>query len=783
MPITKPSDFSHLSVKDLIEARDMFHVHLMNKKNVRATAIGRYLIRRTDLDDNGNFHKGPKTRRTLENSLVIDISWPCILVFVERWQEDAELIGENTTDLVPKAVYMPDGRVVPICVVEAPLEIIDGTPVDVDRLRFPENRIGGGYPLIIQSQGVARVASVGCVVTDGHKYYALTNHHVAGEPGEVVYSRFGNQRQPIGVTSGLALGRRPFEELYPGWAGKTTLVNCDVGLIEIDDVTRWKTDVFQLGSFGEVYDLSTLNLDLGLLAEHRLHDGEKHTIAGRVVAYGAASGIMQGEIMALFYRYKSVGGSEFVSDFLIAGPGGGELRTTRGDSGTLWLIADAPSEGDEKPVLRPIALHWGQHDFLTSGESTRRRFSYGLATCLSTVCRELDVDLVRGWNVALPYTWGKVGHYTVAARAIDVLSAADVALHDFMVENLANITFANDKITGGLDTKDNPDLPRNPADGLCPLADVPDIIWKQSKKTTTFGRQGDENPNHYADCDAPSTGGRTLFQICDTKDKLTVDVWNDYYDHIDWQALQLEKPVSKGLICFRVWQIFDYMVAALEAGRADKFIFGAGVLAHYVGDACQPLHSSYMSNGDPADNQTIQYTAKRSSSKHEKGDVYAKVVNPGTGVHTAYEDTMIDARIDTIWRDLTKAGPAEPIDPIESGQDAGFAVLTLMRKTQETIRPKDIVEAYKAANGNENVAQALAEQFEDGTVTCLGRGADYLAAIWTAAWKVGQGATRIADQGLVAPEDLIELYKDRDELPSMHLDTIEPVLAAQPVHV
>ena len=64
----------------------------------------------------------------------------------------------------------------------------------------------------------------------------------------------------------------------------------------------------------------------------------------------------------------------------------------------------------------------------------------------------------------------------------------------------------------------------------------------------------------------------------------------------------------------------------------------------------------------------------------------------------------------------------------------------------------------------------------------LGRGADYLAAIWTAAWKVGQGATRIADQGLVAPKDLIELYSDRDELPSMHLDTIEPVLAAQPVH-
>lgn len=774
MPITKPSDFSHLSIKDLIEARDMFHVHLMNKKNVRATAIGRYLIRRTDLDDNGNFRKGKKTKRTLENSLVIDISWPCILVFVERWQEDAQLIGANTTDLVPKAVYMPDGRVVPICVVEAPIEVIDTPPVDLDQLRFPENRIGGGYPLIIHSQGVPRVASVGCVVSDGHKYYALTNHHVAGDPGEVVYSRFGNQRQRIGVTSGLALGRRPFENLYPGWPGKTTLVNCDVGLVEIDDVTRWKTDIFQLGPFGEVYDLSTLNLDLGLIAEHKLVKGEKRTVAGQVIGYGAASGVMRGEILALFYRYKSIGGAEFVSDFLISGAGGGELQTTRGDSGTLWLMEEVPSEGNGKLIRRPIALHWGQHDFLAAGESRRLRFSFGLATCLSTVCRELDVDVVRGWNVGSPYTWGKVGHYTVAARAIQAVS--DAGLREFMKANLANITFANDKIKAGLDTKDNPDLPRNPEDGLCPLADVPDIIWKQSKKNTAYGRQGDENPNHYADADTPSLGGANLFQICDTKDRLTVEVWTTYYDNIDWQALKLERPVSRGLICFRVWQIFDYMVEALEKRRADKFIFAAGVLAHYVGDACQPLHSSYMSNGDPADNVTVQYTAKRTSKNHEKGDVYPKVVNPGQGVHAAYEDAMIDDRIDTIWPALKNADEDTAIGPIESGQEAGFAVLTLMRRTQETIPPKEIVEAYKAAKENEEMTLALAEQFEDRTVTCLALGASYLAAIWTAAWKVGDGMVKISDRGAVKASKLIGLYSDRDELPSLHLDTIESVL-------
>lgn len=36
-------NYSHLSIRDLIEARELFHVHLINKKNVVATAIGRYL--------------------------------------------------------------------------------------------------------------------------------------------------------------------------------------------------------------------------------------------------------------------------------------------------------------------------------------------------------------------------------------------------------------------------------------------------------------------------------------------------------------------------------------------------------------------------------------------------------------------------------------------------------------------------------------------------------------------------------------------------------------------
>jgi hypothetical protein len=776
-------NYSRLSVRDLVEARDMFHAQLINKRNVVATAIGRYLIRKTDLDEHGIHKRSGGGKRTLSNSLVVDISWPCILVFVTDWEDPSTLIGRNANDLVPKTIFMPDGRSVPVCTVEAPRQDLENSTVDIDRLRFPDNLIGGGYPLIVHSQGVDRVASVGCVVTDGHTYYALTNKHVTGEGGGEVFSRFGNDRRRIGVGSGITIGRVPFSTVYPDWAGKNISVKCDVGLMEIDDIERWKTDIFVLGAFGELYDLNTLNLGLDMIAEHKVKDKHYTTENGKVVAYGAVSGKMEGEIVALFYRYKSVGGTEFVSDFLISGRGGKDLQTHPGDSGTLWLIEESPesTHKNQKPTLRPIALHWGQHDFFAAnGESKRSQFSYGLATSLSSVCRDLDVDLVRGWNADLPYTWGKIGHYTVAARAIEAITDDD--LKAFMQANLSKITFANNHINAGLDTKDNPDLPKDPSQGLCPLADVPDIIWKQSKKTTTYGRMGDENPNHFADADAPSTGGKDLFELCDSAAKLTVKVWTDYYAGIDAASLGMDPsvPISRGLICFRVWQIYDYMIKAMSAPKAEraaKFIFAAGVLAHYVGDGCQPLHSSYMSNGDPADNQTVQYTAKRTSSKHHVGDVYAKTINPGNGVHSAYEDAMIDDKIEQIFPKLASSQVNdEAIDPIASGQDAGFAVLTLMRKTQETIHPKDIVEAFKAANGKTNVSDALFEQFGSATVDCLARGSNYLAAIWTAAWVNGEGSNKIADRGAVSDKKLIHLYTDQEELPSKHLDTIGPLL-------
>ena len=58
-------DFNHLSLKDLLEARDLYHVHLLHKKNVVATAVGKYRIRKMEPYPENT----PKLKRVNKDSL------------------------------------------------------------------------------------------------------------------------------------------------------------------------------------------------------------------------------------------------------------------------------------------------------------------------------------------------------------------------------------------------------------------------------------------------------------------------------------------------------------------------------------------------------------------------------------------------------------------------------------------------------------------------------------------------------------------------------------------
>jgi hypothetical protein len=698
-------EFNMLSLPDLLEARDFYHVHLMHKANVIATAVGRYLIRKSDswptssentaTQRNASGKPVIKGKRTLDNSEVRPYSWPCILVFVEQWV-DADQFGHesnqiNPDDKVERAIYLRDGKVVPICVVEAPRD--ETSRGAVGDLLFPDNLIGGGFPVIANVQEEEHVASIGCMVSDGHTVYALTNRHVAGAAGEVVYSRLGGETVRIGKSSRRQLTRRRFEEVYAEWPGKNVYVNLDIGLIEVDDKKCWTAQVYGIGQMGKLADLSINNISLKL-------------IGCPVRAYGCASGQMYGTIQGLFYRYKSIGGFEYVSDFLIGPQKDKPFNTQPGDSGTVWML----DTGDEKTGLMPIAIQWGGHVFVD--QSSKSRLPYALATCLSTVCNLLEVDVVRDWNIGQVDYWGEMGHYTIGAKACTLMS--EPGLKILMEANIDRVGFDDDSL------KDPQKYQIHQAQySFVPLADVADNVWRNSRPP--FGNKNDPNNdanNHFADMDQPGGPGpyegQTLLELCQNSDNVSVQVWNDFYDSLD-------EGTRPGVLPLRVWQIYNEMVKFLNGGQNPdiaSFLCAAGCLAHYVGDACQPLHVSRFHHGYPP-------------------------LKPGTvpfKVHEVYETAMLNTYPDKIVDGINGRLSGVTVHAtFQGGKGAALRVIDLMRETINLIDPETLVKAYNEEKKPGDRIERLWNDFGDDTMTSMANGCRCLGEIWESAWAEGGG--------------------------------------------
>ena len=85
-------NYASLSTTDLLEARDLYHWHLINKQQRdrhRDRAVLHPEDRRLAVGAAGRGDDAapgdPKPARTFENSEVRDYSWPCILVLVDTW--------------------------------------------------------------------------------------------------------------------------------------------------------------------------------------------------------------------------------------------------------------------------------------------------------------------------------------------------------------------------------------------------------------------------------------------------------------------------------------------------------------------------------------------------------------------------------------------------------------------------------------------------------------------------------------------------------------------------
>lgn len=730
-------DFRSLGVKDLLDARDQFHVHLAHKPNVFSTAIGLYLIRRSDPNsqhDGGHLMSGsrkPKAPpRTLLNSVVKDWSWPCILVFVNRWQTIHEL-RSKPEQVIPPFVYMIDGRMVPICVVLAQSSDLPGRTADPSRLA--SSTLGIGCPIYVDAQGMRRMGTSACMVSDGSDFYVLTNTHLAGQSGRPVHAMLQGVPQLIGTTHGTRnLTEKTFSEVYPDLPGRDSVVNIDAAIVRMKDATAW--------------DPKNLTKKLGQVADFSAETASLSWIGRPVVAEGAASGQMEGEIKALFYRYKSIGGRDYVADLVIGSRTGvtNPLMTQPGDSGALWCL-DSVVEPD---TLSPVAMEWGGQRIAT-GKAAGQFLELSLSTSMAVTLRELSLDIVQDPTSERTQYWGPVGHFKIGQQACFLVK--DQVLRKFLTANVNNLSYSSDaqiKLATHLQA----------GAGFVPLSDVPDVVWKTNiNKSKPSVARAMENWNHYADIDLPGADGKTLLEkyIADPK-SLNYEEWLDFYKSAPPPSASptKSKRVNAGALPFRVWQIFAQLVPYASQPNGASFLTAAGCLAHYVGDSCQPLHSSQHADG---------------------------LNGAATGVHSTYEDNMVDAYADQIAAGIAEAISKLTFTPrkISTAWDAAMCVMDLMHFCHEALPPETICDVYnkartgsgKSATKNPAVLKALWDNCGDATIEVIAAGAVTLAAIWQSAWTASGAASNTAwlTKTYDGKKELLPIYEDKNFLRSVHL--------------
>jgi hypothetical protein len=292
---------------------------------------------------------------------------------------------------------------------------------------------------------------------------------------------------------------------------------------------------------------------------------------------------------------------------------------------------------------------------------------------------------------------------------------------------------------------------------------------------------GPENPNHYADIDAPfGPTGETWRQMClADNERISVAAWQDYYREMAQRAAdrgdtdaadQYREPLKQGLVPFRVWQFFNAMVGFVEQSDLTGYLAAAGILAHYVGDATQPLHGSIFADGDP-------------SRPVDRLDDHGNPAFYGKGVHVAYESTMVTEHAGDLIT-LIDAKLAGRVDHglalCDNGKGAARATLTLMDEVAAILSPTTLLDSFEAnlSDGRnlQSTRDAMWRQLGDATAEVMIHGAATLAMIWDAAWRKGGGSAALLAGGAPRDEDLRARYVDNAFLQSCTLNVIGPFL-------
>jgi hypothetical protein len=299
------------------------------------------------------------------------------------------------------------------------------------------------------------------------------------------------------------------------------------------------------------------------------------------------------------------------------------------------------------------------------------------------------------------------------------------------------------------------------------------MFWKPRVAKQGFARAM-EGPNHFADMDQTREGdGQDLLHLTHDDAFINPDKWNAFYSSVtDILTGDKIKAQHRGLLPFRVWQIFNDMVRFTKLGKVPEFVCAAGVLTHYLGDACQPLHISYLHDGDPE--QPVSRTVH-----HQDGTTEKKTEPLGSGVHSAYEDAMVNAHRKEILTALEATPKIKANELVKTGFDAAKATIGMMQIVFKRIPPRKIVQFYIDSDAKPNqLAEDMWDEFGKGTLECMQDGVHLLAILWQSAWKAGGGDNAIPASAIKSftQQRVMKICQDEDFLPSMPIGKIGEVL-------
>ena len=369
--------------------------------------------------------------------------------------------------------------------------------------------------------------------------------------------------------------------------------------------------------------------------------------------------------------------------------------------------------------------------------------AFASASFLSTICEQLEVELVRDWSTGHDEYWGKVGHFSIGWKACNYVTGA---LKKLLEANHERLGFDDETISQGSEF-------RVGRKGFVPLADVPDYRW------IGIDSRKNEPIQHFADIDIVDIdGGPSMLHRCfDDPSQISATAWQKYFDGFKEKGVGPEE----GALPFRVWQLWEEMVRYLKAGDVLRFIAAGGVLAHYVGDASQPLHCSWLHHGMPPTTKVDgrKYPLPRSSAEFEA----FKKTRPAK-IHSIYEEGMLEVDTATaLARVDEKIGHFHPDGRgIKSGHAAAVEIIRLMHDAQKRLSPRDIIKADDPSLTEKERARHLwaNRTVRDATIQSLAESTMLLSDLWTSAWAAGGGA-HIDKSKLIAfdEEDLMDVYR------------------------